>query len=76
MLYQTVEVGTRLGTAHRIGEEPVATYGHYAVILLISGKKLKSTIPGIHFTADAYELTTANDVRVVASCTSRSSPAS
>jgi hypothetical protein len=62
-LHQAVESRAGLGTPDSVGKQAVAPAEyHHAVILPISGRKLKSTILGNHFTADAYELITANDV--------------
>ena len=48
------------------------THRNRAVILPISGKKLKFITAGIHFMADAYACNTPSNVLKVASCTLRS----
>src|SRR5665213_3937061 len=59
--------------AQGAGEEPVrTTNSHHAVILPISGEKLKFTTAGIPSMAGVYELTTANSALAAASSTWRS----
>ena len=49
---------------------------HHAVILPISGKKLKFTIAGTRFTVDAYAGSTASSAPTAMSCMLRSNLAS
>ena len=70
---QGIQIGTGARPADGVGEQPVApTQGHHAVILPISGKKLKFTTAGIRFTADMYVRSTVSNALTVVSSTLRS----
>ena len=68
-LYETHDVGGTSAGAQRPGKQPVRSpEGSHAVILPISGKKLKFITAGIHFMVDAYACSTASSVPMAASC--------
>jgi hypothetical protein len=59
--------------AQRSSKQPAgAPLGNHAVILPISGKKLKFITAGIRFMVDAYACSTASSVLTAASCMLRS----
>jgi len=72
-----VQVRARLGAKLGIAEQPdPAPESHHAVILPISGRKLKFTTAGIRFIADEFERITASNAPAAVSSISSSSRAS
>ena len=70
---QGIHGGGTLAAGVRSCEQVVfPTQSNHAVILPISGKKLKFITAGIHFMVDAYACSTASSVRTAASCMLRS----
>ena len=73
---ERVEVCAGVCSELGVDKQPCASPNrHHAVILPISGKKLKFTIASIPFTADAYARSTASNALMAAWCMLRSSPA-
>ena len=64
---ERVEISTGIGPRHCIGEQPVAAADdQFALILPISGKKLKSIIDGIRCMVVASRFVTLNNAAAVA----------